>query len=460
MTMTFDVERDATAPAVTVYAPTRIQTSTIPVSWTVAELGSGATGVYTVSVMTDTGPLQPWLAGTSLTSGNFTGVLGHKYTFVVTATDRVSNTAQSIATTDAVQVTKYYYIGSTRVAMRQGDAVTYLHTDHLGTVSVATNQSQVVLARTLNLPYGGVRWTDGTMPTDWGFTGQKDDTYIKLIQMSARWYAPQIGRWISPDSVVPDLANPQSFNRYGYVHNNPLRYTDSSGHCIDGISTWICILLMAYLGGRVGYEVGSAILPGADSMRRDQIGGALAEKHGALIGSEARRRSIEPAIIASIVRHEGSAFERRLLTALPGDSPGAAANVAEAAQVLLRGEYESIGIAQMQLRRAEELERLGYVTPRSDSTERLNALLTEETAIEYIGGMVQYTRDQLQTIEGFASLSYGDQRRLILIGYNRGWELLRKDIHRLRFQGVIDEFKYDNETFDEYYRYLMEMIEQ
>src|SRR3972149_5282590 len=116
--------------------------------------------------MTDTGPLQLWLPSMSLTSANFTGTLGHHYTFVVSATDYVSNTGQASAATDAVQVTKYYYIGSTRVAMRQGDAVTSLHTDHLGTVSIATNQSQAVLARTRNLPYGGVRWSTGAMPTD------------------------------------------------------------------------------------------------------------------------------------------------------------------------------------------------------------------------------------------------------------------------------------------------------
>src|SRR3990172_6801431 len=79
---------------------------------------SGPTGVYTVSVMTDTAPLQLWYGNTPLPSAIFTPTFGHRYTFVVTATDRVSNTGQSTAATQAVQVTKYYYIGSSRVAMR------------------------------------------------------------------------------------------------------------------------------------------------------------------------------------------------------------------------------------------------------------------------------------------------------------------------------------------------------
>lgn len=52
--------------------------------------------------------------------------------------------------------------------------------------------------------------------------------------MGARWYDPALGRWISPDSTIPDSKNPQSFNRYSYVRNNSLRYTDPTGHKEDG----------------------------------------------------------------------------------------------------------------------------------------------------------------------------------------------------------------------------------
>ena len=173
-----------------------------------------------------------------MTSTVFTPTFGHRYTFVVSATDYVSNTGQASAATDAVQVTKYYYIGSSRVAMRQTNAVsstvTYLHTDHLGTVSIATNGGGQLVARTLNMPYGGVRWSSGSMPTDYGFTGMKDDTYIKLIQMGARWYDPQIGRWISPDTIVPDPVKPQQYNRFSYVGNNPLKFIDPTGYCGEG----------------------------------------------------------------------------------------------------------------------------------------------------------------------------------------------------------------------------------
>ena len=40
--------------------------------------------------------------------------------------------------------------------------------------------------------------------------------------MGARWYDPYLGRWLSPDPIVPDPANPQSLNRFSYCLNNPL----------------------------------------------------------------------------------------------------------------------------------------------------------------------------------------------------------------------------------------------
>ncbi len=45
-----------------------------------------------------------------------------------------------------------------------------------------------------------------------------------------RMYSPILGRFLSPDSIVPGAGNPQAFNRYAGMLNNPLRYRDPSGH--------------------------------------------------------------------------------------------------------------------------------------------------------------------------------------------------------------------------------------
>ncbi|MFC1953475.1 RHS repeat-associated core domain-containing protein, partial [Chloroflexota bacterium] len=68
-----------------------------------------------------------------------------------------------------------------------------------------------------------------SFPTDKLFTGQRLDG-TGLYYYNARYYDPEIGRFISPDTIIPNPANPQSFNRYSYVLNNPLRYTDPTGH--------------------------------------------------------------------------------------------------------------------------------------------------------------------------------------------------------------------------------------
>jgi RHS repeat-associated protein len=53
---------------------------------------------------------------------------------------------------------------------------------------------------------------------------------LGLYTYGARWYQPSLGRFLQPDTVVPEPGNPQSLNRYTYVYNNPLRYIDPSGH--------------------------------------------------------------------------------------------------------------------------------------------------------------------------------------------------------------------------------------
>ncbi|MBE6341144.1 MAG: hypothetical protein E7069_10495 [Bacteroidales bacterium] len=52
----------------------------------------------------------------------------------------------------------------------------------------------------------------------------------KMGEANGRFYAPQLGRFLSPDPYVQNATNPQNFNRYSYCLNNPLKYTDPSGN--------------------------------------------------------------------------------------------------------------------------------------------------------------------------------------------------------------------------------------
>ena len=209
-----------------------------PLAGGVPRRGEGGSGVaaYDVQVKVDDGEWTSWLTATTATEGVYAGELGHLYTFRLRATDHVSNTgAWAEASTIVVQVTKYYTFGGQRIAMRQGGVVYYLHTDHLRSVSLITDHASRITARQRYYPYGEVRWNAGTLPTDFTFTGQRNEGAIGLYDYGPRWYDPVIGRFIQPDSIVPEPANPQSLNRYAYVLNNPLRYTDPTGHaeCVE-----------------------------------------------------------------------------------------------------------------------------------------------------------------------------------------------------------------------------------
>jgi len=124
--------------------------------------------------------------------------------------------------------------GSQRVAMKQGGVVTYLLGDHLGSTSVASTASGALASRQTREAYafGAMRTSDVapiTSITDYNFTGQKLDS-DGLMYYNARYYDASLNRFIQPDSIVPNLYNPQSLNRYSYAVNNPVNLVDPTGH--------------------------------------------------------------------------------------------------------------------------------------------------------------------------------------------------------------------------------------
>jgi RHS repeat-associated protein len=122
----------------------------------------------------------------------------------------------------------YYYSGSQRIAMRTGQGAYLLFSDHLGSTSVVMDASGQVVEEGYYMPWGGERGDQGISTTDYGYTGQMKEGDIYYY--GARWYDPVIGRFMQADTIVPaDIQGTQAFDRYAYVNNNPLRYTDPSG---------------------------------------------------------------------------------------------------------------------------------------------------------------------------------------------------------------------------------------
>jgi RHS repeat-associated protein len=154
-------------------------------------------------------------------------------------------------------ITKYYYAGATRVGMRkytipQSMVVEYFLGDHLGSTSITTDNAGAKVSEMRYKAFGEVRytWKDATLTqttpgyalTRWTFTGQYsyvDDPSTPgvedfgLLYFNARWVDPALGRFVQADTDVPASQGVQAYDRYAFVNNNPVRYTDPSGHCIE-----------------------------------------------------------------------------------------------------------------------------------------------------------------------------------------------------------------------------------
>jgi len=103
--------------------------------------------------------------------------------------------------------------------------------------------------------------------------------------MNARYYDPQLGQFISPDTLVPDATQLMDFNRYAYARGNPMKYNDPTGHCVEPVSGVICVLAV----------VGAALLLQGDNttyqptqadINSQRVGGSMLTAAAGLLGLE------------------------------------------------------------------------------------------------------------------------------------------------------------------------------
>ena len=154
-----------------------------------------------------------------------------------------------------------------RIATRVDGTLYYVHSDHLGSTVAVSDAAGQAVGRVQYDPYGEI--ITSTLPvtlTDRLFTGQRFDSSTGLYYYNARYYDPDpsaslragLGRFIQPDTLVPDPLNPQAWNRFSYVYNNPTSYVDPGGHI-----AWVPILIFggafllgAGMGGYYAYHQG------------------------------------------------------------------------------------------------------------------------------------------------------------------------------------------------------------
>ncbi len=134
---------------------------------------------------------------------------------------------------------EYIFFGGKRLARRvvSSGQIQYYFADHLGSSRVITDASGNILDDADFYPFGGERTYTSTSGNAYKFTGKERDTESGLDDFGARYFTSQFGRFMTPDwsaspVLVPyaDLGNPQTFNLYSYVANNPLNTIDPEGH--------------------------------------------------------------------------------------------------------------------------------------------------------------------------------------------------------------------------------------
>ncbi len=214
----------------------------------------GGGGGYSVSLMAGTGQPDPACLGTPCAPGNSlspgtTHVSGtSRWIFSEPQYVRFSFHAQGGGQycgdgfTCTVESAPLVVCNGTVFKPAQG-AIEYHHVDALGSTRMVTDANGAVVARYDYLPFGEEIPSGEWQRTDtlhYGgannvlqrFTGQIRDDESGLDYFGARYFSSQQGRFMSPDPVLnltPTIMDPQRWNRYAYVRNNPLRFTDPTG---------------------------------------------------------------------------------------------------------------------------------------------------------------------------------------------------------------------------------------
>jgi len=115
------------------------------------------------------------------------------------------------------------------------EEVEFYHTDNLGSITTVTDSNGQPMEQYSFESWGArTPYTAGTggtfaLVTDHGYTGHEMLDAHALIHMNGRIYDPLLGRMLSPDPFVQQVWDPQNYNRYSYVLNNPMVFMDPSG---------------------------------------------------------------------------------------------------------------------------------------------------------------------------------------------------------------------------------------
>ena len=218
---------------------------------------------YAVSEVTLNNPISVGTQDVSYTSFDRPSTItGNGYTASFTYNGNSDRVKMEMQNNNSTTLTRYYlggcyeldvkpsstkeklylfggYYDSPVVIIKQSGSTTYYNIlrDHLGSITnVQKTNEQHKLSYDawgrLRDPSNHSLYTLDNEPEPFlgrGYCGHEHLTGLGLINMNARLYDPLLGRFLSPDPYVQAPDYSQSFNRYSYCMNNPLKYVDEDG---------------------------------------------------------------------------------------------------------------------------------------------------------------------------------------------------------------------------------------
>ena len=224
------------------------------------------------------------------------------------------------------------------------------------------------------LPYGAIRLETGVWSTDRRFTGQRWEGALGLYDYRARFYDPALGRFLQPDSLVPEPGNPQALNRYAYVNNNPLKYTDPSGHWLE--TAWDILnigwdIYEVYRNPRdvwnwvaLAADVGAAILPAVPGGVGLVVRGGRAAKAGIELATHVDEAADVGRIVAEAASHADEAADALRAIKRAEDTPTVLMSIQSAEDV--------VNISPEAQRYLQALKEQGQViVPRGEMSARI-----------------------------------------------------------------------------------------
>ncbi|NNU28428.1 RHS repeat-associated core domain-containing protein [Isoptericola sediminis] len=125
---------------------------------------------------------------------------------------------------------RYYSFEGNTVGVRTAggpSGMTTIVSDHHGTGAVQVDQSSSTMVRRYTTPFGEDRGPQASWTGDHGFLDKPTDS-TGLVAIGARYYDPELGKFISVDPVM-DLSDPQQWAAYTYGNNNPVTWADPTG---------------------------------------------------------------------------------------------------------------------------------------------------------------------------------------------------------------------------------------